>query len=64
MQFVAAAGSAAVDARGELLVFPGSTLWLDCLWPRAPGGAAPDWSWSHAGRHNAGECRSPCGSRH
>ncbi|XP_045784937.1 locomotion-related protein Hikaru genki [Maniola jurtina] len=52
IQYVTVTGSAVVENRGELLVFPGSTLWLDCLWPRAPE-QTPEWSWSHSGRHTA-----------
>ncbi|XP_023947925.1 locomotion-related protein Hikaru genki [Bicyclus anynana] len=49
IQFTVAAGSAVVDARGELLIYPGSTVWLDCLWPR--GGDAPEWTWSNPAKN-------------
>lgn len=37
-------GSASMEPGGELAVFPGSTLHLECLYPRRVG--SPDWTWT------------------
>ncbi|XP_017770659.1 PREDICTED: locomotion-related protein Hikaru genki-like, partial [Nicrophorus vespilloides] len=37
-------GSASVEPGGELAVFPGSTLHLECLFSRRLG--SPDWTWT------------------
>ncbi|XP_045463951.1 locomotion-related protein Hikaru genki [Harmonia axyridis] len=37
-------GSASVEPAGELAVFPGSTLHLECLFARRLG--SPDWTWT------------------
>ncbi|XP_041986294.1 locomotion-related protein Hikaru genki-like [Aricia agestis] len=49
IQYIAVTGSAIVESTGELYVYPGSTVWLDCLWPRALG--EPDWSWTQSSNH-------------
>ncbi|XP_032527367.1 locomotion-related protein Hikaru genki isoform X2 [Danaus plexippus] len=51
IQYLAASGSAIVELSGELYTYPGTTLWLDCLWPRSQG--KPDWSWRDNYRHQA-----------
>ncbi|XP_049884615.1 locomotion-related protein Hikaru genki isoform X2 [Pectinophora gossypiella] len=52
IQYTVVSGSAVVDPSGELLVFPDSTLRLDCISPRALGD--PEWSWTQAlGHHSA-----------
>ncbi|CAH0715962.1 unnamed protein product, partial [Brenthis ino] len=51
IQYIAVAGSAIVELSGELYVYPGSTIWLDCLWPRSLG--RPYWSWTQSYRHYA-----------
>lgn len=53
IQYIAVVGSAIVELSGELYVFPGSTVWLDCLWPRSLG--RPYWSWTQSYRHYDGE---------
>ncbi|KAJ3650183.1 hypothetical protein Zmor_021886 [Zophobas morio] len=37
-------GSASVEPGGELAVFPGSTIHLECLFSRRLG--SPDWTWT------------------
>ncbi|XP_026500502.1 locomotion-related protein Hikaru genki isoform X1 [Vanessa tameamea] len=51
IQYIAVTGSAIVELSGELYVYPGSTVWLDCLWPQSMG--KPDWSWTQLYRHHA-----------
>jgi hypothetical protein len=38
------AGSAAYEPSGVLAVLPGSTLHLDCMYPRTKG--SPEWTWT------------------
>ncbi|KAL4717775.1 hypothetical protein ACJJTC_000924 [Scirpophaga incertulas] len=52
IQYTVVSGSAAVQPSGELLVYPDSTLRLDCLTSRAAGN--PEWTWTQAlGHHSA-----------
>lgn len=37
-------GSASIEPGGELAVYPGTTLHLECLFSRRLG--APDWTWT------------------
>lgn len=54
IQYTVVSGSAVVEPAGELLVYPDTTLRLDCVSARALGD--PDWSWTQAlGHHNAGK---------
>ena len=36
------------SAQGQLIVYPGAIVHLDCLWPRKYG--TPQWSWKNAKR--------------
>ncbi|XP_072930729.1 locomotion-related protein Hikaru genki isoform X2 [Epargyreus clarus] len=52
IQYVVVSGSAVVELTGELYVYPDSTVWLNCVSPRALGD--PEWTWTQAlGQHSA-----------
>lgn len=51
-------GSASVEPGGELAVFPGSTVHLECLFSRRIG--SPDWTWtSPLGQYLTGKANNP-----
>lgn len=51
-------GSASMEPGGELAVFPGSTLHLECLYPRRVG--SPDWTWTTpSGQYRTGWAMAP-----
>ena len=46
-------GPIAQSADGKLIVYPGTTLHLECLWLRKYG--KPTWNWTHQSLYNQGD---------
>ncbi|XP_039764040.1 locomotion-related protein Hikaru genki [Pararge aegeria] len=53
LKYTVGAGSALVDSKGELLIYPGSSVWIDCLWPR-DATQKPEWNWSNSAKNHVG----------
>ncbi|CAH2219467.1 jg1139 [Pararge aegeria aegeria] len=51
LKYTVGAGSALVDSKGELLIYPGSSVWIDCLWPR-DATQKPEWNWSNSAKNH------------